>query len=94
MNFKFVKDFEVYLRNHKPKDHQKQMNNNGVMKHIIRLKKMVNLAMNLQWIDGDPFAAYKLKIQKVNREQLSETELADMEKKVFTIERLDMVRSN
>jgi site-specific recombinase XerD len=92
LNFKFVKDFEVYLRNHKPKDHQKQMNNNGVMKHIIRLKKMVNLAMNLQWIDGDPFAAYKLKIQKVNREQLSETELADMEKKVFVIERLDMVR--
>ena len=62
------------------------------MKHIIRLKKMVNLAMNLQWIDNDPFAAYKLKIQKVNREQLSETELADMEKKVFAIERLDMVR--
>ena len=92
LDYKFVKDFEVYLRNHKPKDHQKQINNNGVMKHIIRLKKMVNLALNLQWIDNDPFAAYKLKIQKVNREQLSEKELADMEKKVFTIERLDMVR--
>ena len=92
LDFKFVKDFEVYLRNHKPKDHQKQINNNGVMKHIIRLKKMVNLAMNLQWIDNDPFAAYKLKIQKLNREQLSEKELADMEKKVFAIERLDMVR--
>lgn len=92
LDYKFVKDFEVYLRNHKPKDHQKQINNNGVMKHIIRLKKMVNLALNLQWIDNDPFAAYKLKIQKVNREQLSETELADMEKKVFVIDRLDMVR--
>jgi len=92
LDFKFVKDFEVYLRNHKPKDHQKQINNNGVMKHIIRLKKMVNLAMNLQWIDNDPFTAYKLKIQKVNREQLSEKELAAMEKKEFAIERLDMVR--
>jgi hypothetical protein len=59
------------------------------MKHIIRLKKMVNLAMKLQWINNDPFAAYKLKIQKVNREQLSEKELADMEKKVFTILRLE-----
>jgi hypothetical protein len=48
LNYKFVKDFEVYLRNHKPKDHQKPLANNGVMKHIIRLKKMVNLAMNLQ----------------------------------------------
>jgi site-specific recombinase XerD len=92
LDYKFVKDFEVYLRNHKPKDHQKQINNNGVMKHIIRLKKMVNLAQNLRWIDNDPFATYKLKMQKVNREQLSETELSDMEKKVFTIERLDMVR--
>jgi site-specific recombinase XerD len=92
LDYKFVKDFEVYLRNHKPKDHQKQMNNNGVMKHIIRLKKMVNLAQNLRWIDNDPFATYKLKMQKVNREQLSETELSDIEKKVFVIERLDMVR--
>lgn len=92
LNYKFVKDFEVYLRNHKPKDHQKPLANNGVMKHIIRLKKMVNLALNLQWIDVDPFATYKLKILKVNREQLSDKELADMEKKKLSIERLDMVR--
>jgi len=92
LNYKFVKDFEVYLRNHKPKDHQKPLANNGVMKHIIRLKKMVNLALNLQWIDVDPFATYKLKILKVNREQLSDKELADMEKKKLAIERLDMVR--
>ncbi|WP_337993473.1 phage integrase SAM-like domain-containing protein [Mucilaginibacter sp. KACC 22063] len=55
---------EVFLWNHKPKDHQKPLNNNGVMKHIIRLKKMVNLALNLQWINNDPFATYKLKIKK------------------------------
>ncbi len=91
LDYKFVKDFEVFLRNHKPKDHQ-PLNNNGVMKHIIRLKKMVNLAINLQWITNDPFAAYKLKILKVNREQLSEKELADMENKKLSIGRLDMVR--
>jgi integrase len=92
LNYKFVKDFEVYLRNHKPKDHQKPLNNNGVMKHIIRLKKMVNLAQNLRWIDNDPFATYKLKMQKVNREQLSEVELKAIESKNLSIERLDMVR--
>lgn len=92
LDFKFVKDFEVFLRNHKPKDHQKPLNNNGVMKHIIRLKKMVNLALNLQWINNDPFATYKLKIQKVNREQLSEVELKAIEEKKFGIERLEMVR--
>ena len=92
LNYKFVKDFEVYLRNHKPKDHQKPLANNGVMKHIIRLKKMVNLAQNLRWVDNDPFATYKLKMQKVNREQLSEVELKSIENKKLPIERLDMVR--
>jgi hypothetical protein len=56
LNYKFVKYFEVYLRNNKPKDQQKPINKNGVMKHIIRLKKMTNLALNLHWIDTDPFA--------------------------------------
>jgi integrase len=53
---------------------------------------MVNLAQNLQWISNDPFATYKLKIQKVNREQLSDKELSDMEGKKLSIARLDMVR--
>lgn len=92
INFKFIQDFETFLRNHKPKDHQKPLNNNGVMKHIIRLKKMTHLAMRLEWISKDPFANYKLKILKVNREHLSERELSAMEKKEITIERIDMVR--
>lgn len=92
LDYKFVKDFELYLRSHKPKDHQKPLRNNGVMKHIIQLKKMVNLARNLAWIDKDPFGSYKLKMQKVNREQLSEAELEAVESKKLTIERLDMVR--
>jgi site-specific recombinase XerD len=92
LNYKFIHDFEIFLRNHKPKDHQKPMNNNGVMKHIIRLKKMVHLALRLEWIQKDPFANYKLKIQKVNREHLSELELKKVEEKKFDIERLDMVR--
>ena len=92
LNFKFIQDFETYLLNHQPKDHQKPLNNNGVMKHFVRLKKMVNLAIRLEWISKDPFANYKIKILKVNREHLSEIELSTIEKKDFPIERLDMVR--
>jgi len=92
IDYKFIKDFEVYLRNHKPKDHQQPLNNNGVMKHIIRVKKMVNLALHLCWVTTNPFAGYKLKMQKVNREHLTERELIAIENKDFTIERLDMVR--
>lgn len=92
LDFKFVKDFETFLRNHKPKDHQKPLNNNGVMKHIIRLRKMINLALNLGWMDQEPFAGYKLKMQRVNREFLSAAELARIEKKEFNVERLELVR--
>jgi site-specific recombinase XerD len=62
------------------------------MKHIIRVKKMVHLAIRLEWISKDPFANYKLKIQKVNREHLSEKELKTMENKIFDIDRIDMIR--
>lgn len=92
LNYKFIQDFETYLRNHKPKDHQKPLNNNGVMKHIIRLKKMVHMAMRLEWMTKDPFTNYRLKILKVNREHLSERELSVMTEKEFLIERIDMVR--
>lgn len=92
LNYKFIQDFENYLRNHKPKDHQKPLNNNGVMKHIIRLKKMVHMAIRLEWMTKDPFTNYKLKILKVNRDHLSDRELAVMEGKEFFIERIDMVR--
>ena len=92
LNYKFIQDFETYLRNHKPKDHQKPLNNNGVMKHIIRLKKMVHMAIRLEWMTKDPFTNYKLKILKVNRDHLSDRELAVMEGKDFLIERIDMVR--
>ena len=92
LDYKFIYDFETFLRNHKPLDHQKPMNNNGVMKHIIRLKKMVHLAVRLEWISKDPFVNYKVKILKVNREHLSQAELAIIENKVFQIERLNMIR--
>ncbi len=92
LDYKFIYDFETFLRNHKPVDHQKPLNNNGVMKHIIRVKKMVHLAIRLEWISKDPFANYRLKILKVNREHLSEKELKTMENKVFDIDRIDMIR--
>ena len=92
LDYKFIYDFETFLRNHKPLDHQKPLNNNGVMKHIIRLKKMVHLAIRLEWISKDPFLNYKLKILKVNREHLSEKELITMENKEIEMERIDMIR--
>jgi len=92
INYKFVVDFETFLRNHQPKDHQKPLANNGVMKHLIRLRKMTSLAIRLGWLTDNPFKNYKMKHQRVDKEYLTERELLAIERKAFDIERLIIVR--
>ncbi|MCR8558157.1 site-specific integrase [Mucilaginibacter sp. BJC16-A38] len=92
VNYKFIADFENFLRDYKPEGNKKAIGNTGAMTHLIRLKKMLNLALALEWLHKNPFINYKIKIQHKEREFLSKAELARMEKKVFTISRLDFVR--
>jgi len=92
INYKFLVDFETFLRNHKPADHQKPIGHNGAMTHLVRLKKMINLAINLEWIVKSPFRSYKIKIQHEERVYLSQAELLKMEKKKFSLYRLEFVR--
>lgn len=92
LNYKFISDFELFLYNHKPKDHQKPMDTNGVLKHIVRLKKMTNLAIKLKWLPSDPFNGFKMTKKRVDKDFLSEFELKAMEEKTFDVQRLCMVR--
>ncbi|MBC7487014.1 MAG: phage integrase SAM-like domain-containing protein, partial [Cytophagaceae bacterium] len=45
LNYKFIKDFELFLKSHKPKDHQKPCGQNTAMKHIERFRKIMNMAV-------------------------------------------------
>jgi site-specific recombinase XerD len=92
LNYKFLLDFENYLRAYTPTDHQKPLNNNGIMKHIERLRKIVNMAITLDWLPKDPFASFKKHFDKVERECLNAAELAELAKKEFKIGRLQHVR--
>jgi integrase len=92
VNYKFLIDFEVFLRNHKPEDHQKAIGHNGAMTHLIRLKKMINLAINMDWMVKSPFKLYKIKVQHEERAYLTAAELLKMEEKVFDLYRLTYVR--
>ena len=92
INYKFVTDFEYYLKTYKPLDHQKPLGNNGLMKHMERFRKMINVALKNEWIDKDPFRAYKFKFTKYERGYLTADELHDLEKKEFKIERLQTVK--
>ena len=92
INYQFVTDFEYYLKTYKPLDHQKPLRNNGVMKHMERFRKMINVALKNEWMEKDPFKAYKLKFVKFERGYLTEFELETLEQKEFKIERLQMVK--
>jgi len=55
LTFQFITNFEWYVRNNplKPED---PCTNNGTMKHLERLKKMVTWAYTNEWIEKDPLS--------------------------------------
>lgn len=92
INYKFIADFENFLRDYQPEKNKKPIGNSGAMTHLIRLKKMLNLAINLEWLDRSPFRNFKIKIRHEQREFLSKTELLKIQAKKFSLARLDYVR--
>jgi len=79
LSYKFIIDFENFLRSNTAQLQSRPLANNGVMKHLERLKKMINLAQNLEWIDKNPFKRFKLKFHKYQRDFLSQIELEKLE---------------
>lgn len=92
LKYSFITKFENYLRMHEPTDHQKPMGNNTVMKHLQRLRKIVSMAVRLEWIDKDPFYNYKASYERTEREFLTGLELDKIEQKELQVERLRYVR--
>ena len=83
LDYKFIVDFEIYIRNYVPKKKRKTCTNNGTMKHLERLMKMLKLAVRLEWLDKDPFRNFKLRFQKNERNYLTQRELDLIENTSF-----------
>lgn len=92
LNYEFITHFEYFLRKHQPKDHQKGMTNNGVMKHLERFRKVIRLGVKMEWLDKDPFVMFKLKFNKVERGFLTREELFAIEDKEINIPRIQFAR--
>jgi site-specific recombinase XerD len=86
LNHRFVVDFEHYLR---VKHH---IAHNTTMKYITMLKKVINMAVNNDWMEKNPFAAFKCTKLNVHREILDEAEIIRLHEKEFDHERLEEVR--
>jgi site-specific recombinase XerD len=92
LNYQFITEFEMFLRKRTPEDHQKKLQNNGVMKHLERLRKMLKLAVRLEWISHDPFCNFQLRFTRTERGFLTNQELLLIEEKQFSVPRLEWVR--
>ncbi|WP_297796758.1 site-specific integrase [uncultured Eudoraea sp.] len=83
LNYKFIVNFENYIRTYTPKKARKTCSNNGVMKHLSRLRKIINMAIRMEWLEKDPFKNYKLRFVKNERDYLTERELGLLENTDF-----------
>jgi hypothetical protein len=92
LDYQFITDFEFYIRNHKSPHSVRHCTTNGVMKHLERLMKMVNMAVRLEWIDKDPFRNYRLKFKKSERIYLTERELRLIEETTFNLPGIERIK--
>lgn len=87
-DFKFsnLMDFEHFLRT------DKGIGNNAAVKYVKYFRTVIGYALNTEMISKDPYVKYKGKIREVNRGYLTMEELSVLEAKVFSNERLEMVK--
>ena len=82
----FITDFELYLRT------VGKCGANTTAKFMQFFKRIIIIARNNGMIIGDPFANYKIRLERVDRGYLSEEELKIIMKKKLASERLTQVR--
>jgi integrase/recombinase XerD len=92
LTYPFLLNFEQFIKRAPDRTHRYTCSQNGAMKHIERIKKMIRLAMDHEWLEKDPFQKFKLQIRKTTREFLTPSELATIESKPIQIPRLRQVR--
>ena len=84
--FGFITDFEHYLLS------VKNIGRNTANKYLSHLIKMINIALDNEWIDKNPFRKFKMKNKEVVKEFLTETELGILFQKEIKFKRLAQVR--
>ena len=77
IDYHFTLGFETYLRS------LSSLQNNGVMKHMERFKKLMRLAEHLNWIEKNPTKRFKLRFDQVDMVYLSKQELEKIKNEEF-----------
>jgi site-specific recombinase XerD len=86
IDYSFVTGLEMYLKTEDKIEH------NTAMRYIKNLKKIINLAVNHQWMSHNPFNLFKCTYNKVNRVELEWEEINQLAAYNFNVKRLAEVR--
>ena len=86
LNFEFINDFDFYLKT------EKKIDSSTNPRYIKNLRKIVRQCVIKDWLNKDPFIAYKLKEKKSDRTYLTDFELMAIDEKEFQIARLDHIK--
>jgi site-specific recombinase XerD len=85
VNLQFLSDLEVYLL-------AKGYSKNTVIAMMKKLRHIIEIALNKEWIYRNPFKEFKLQWQKVDRGDLTQSELEAMIEFRFEDERMEKAR--
>jgi hypothetical protein len=86
MRLKFVTEFEHFLLT------VQKIQSNTAHKYIKNLKKIMNMAVGLDWITHNPFNQFKCSYTSPEREILNQEELNTIMSKEFSVDRMNEVR--
>ena len=83
---RFIEQFFVWLRL------DQGLGNNTAVKYIYRLSTVYKMARDNGWVQNNPFHSVKFKIEKVDRDFLTNDEIQLLYNKEFASERLEQIR--
>jgi integrase len=91
LTYSFIDELKTYILTHplKPND---PCTNNGCMKHMERVKKMITWAHEMSFMDRNVFASFKVKKKRYKSERLHLEQLKTLGKKTLQTPMLDLVR--
>lgn len=86
LNYSFIESFDSFLRS------TKSIGNNTTVKYVQSFRRLMNVAVKYDWLVKDPFLLYEQKIVVKDAIFLNQEELDKIEKFIFNVKRLEVVR--
>jgi site-specific recombinase XerD len=86
ITYSFAADYEMFLKTVRNCEH------NTSIKYIHNLKAVLNFSVDNEWIPFNPVQRYNSKLEKVEKNFLTQKELSLIENKILHIGRLEEIR--